>query len=580
MCGIWLYLVKQGCSPSVSTTDMFNSFNKLKKRGPNYSQFLDLSQYGLYIGFHRLSIMDVSVRGNQPFVIENENNITYLICNGEIYNFRELESKYNIKTQSFSDCEVILYLYKIVGFDKMIKELDGEFAFCLIDIDKKTNKVTIKVGRDHCGIRPIFITGTSEEILLTSEMKGSPFLHKNYNIYQFPPRHYMTVSNFDDILFSLNLNDFQQWKNNVSYYDTFYKNSNKFTQWIDFKNVSTKITEEKEALEKIKETLIKSVRDRMVANRPIGCLLSGGLDSSLVSSIASKYCKEHGTKLKTFSIGLIGGSTDEYYAKMVSKHINSEHTHVYVSEEECLETLNKITYITETFDITTTRASVFEYLIAKYISEHTDIKVLLVGEGSDECYSGYMYFHNAPSSEESHKENIRLIEDIHLYDGLRADRCVSHCGLEVRVPFLSKECVMLSLSLHPESKRQINGMEKYILRKAFHTSNYLPEKVLWRTKEAQSDGCSSMNRSWYQIIQEYISMNESKNECITDYIKPITSEGIYYRCNFQKYFYDTDTNAKVIPYIWMPKWTHGANDPSARTLNIYKNKMQKTDEKI
>jgi asparagine synthase (glutamine-hydrolysing) len=247
---------------------------------------------------------------------------------------------------------------------------------------------------------------------------------------------------------------------------------------------------------------------RLESDRDIGALLSGGLDSSLVVSIAAKYLKKQGKTLRTYSIG-IPGSTDKQYAEMVSKHCGTVHTHVEFSQNEFLNALPKVIKATETFDITTIRASTGQFLISEWIQKKRNDKVILIGDGADELCSGYMYFHNAPNAQESHDENIRLVQDIQYYDSLRADRCIAYNGLEARVPFLDHHFVDLYLNIskelriptqHDQSHRKV---EKWLLRKAFDLDEqYLPDDVLWRRKEAFSDGVSSRDKSWYEIIQE------------------------------------------------------------------------------
>ena len=504
MCGIWLYLHKKG-KKSLSDVQIYNAFMQIDKRGPERSILLKQSNYDLYIGFHRLSIMDPSVRGDQPFVVESDDTIIYTICNGEIYNFKELCKKYELNVQSGSDCEIFPYLYQKIGIDTLAKELIGEFSFCICEINKKTQEVKLSICRDQAGIRPLFITGDENEVVITSELKGTPFMmsymppqsrehdepieiakKSTKPVRQFLPRHFLQISSNDKILFD--------------------KSFGKAVCYRDISKIPITIYNLEYAKRLIRETFIEAVRCRMVADRPLGCLLSGGLDSSLVASIASRFCKEHGTKLHTFSIGM-AGSTDKYYAKLVSEFIDSIHTHIELPEEEWLKAIKEVVRITETFDITTVRASTGQYLISKWIAEHTDIKVVLIGDGSDELCAGYMYFHKAPSPEELHLENIRLVSDIHMYDVLRADRGVSSNGLEARVPFLDHRFIELYLSIDPKLRMPTNGLEKWLLREAFAGGEYLPEEVRLRKKEAFSDGVSSKERSWYTVLQEYIDKN-------------------------------------------------------------------------
>lgn len=556
MCGIWLYLYKKG-KKSLAEYELYDAFMRIEKRGPERSILLKQSNYNLYIGFHRLSIMDPSIRGDQPFVIETSNTIIYTICNGEIYNFKELSRKYELNVHSRSDCEILPYLYQKIGINILAKELIGEFAFCICEIDKTTEEVKISICRDQAGIRPLFIAGNDNEIIITSELKGNPFIYNNQSntkhIKQFPPRHCLQISSFDEILFD----------------NTFYKA-------IEYRNITTlpiTIYDMNDAKKMIKNTLIEAVRCRMITDRPLGCLLSGGLDSSLVASIASNFCKEHGTKLRTFSIGM-DGSTDKYYAELVAKYIDSIHTHIELPEEQWLNTINEVVKVTETFDITTIRASTGQYLISKWISEHTDIKVVLIGDGSDELCAGYMYFHKAPSAEDLHYENIRLVSDIHMYDVLRADRGISSNGLEARVPFLDYRFIELYLSIDPNLRMPTKKLEKWLLREAFSGENYLPEECRLRPKEAFSDGVSSKERSWYSILQDYINKNITESELkdaqkYYNHCIPPSKEALYFRKQFEYNFGKNENIARLIPYFWLPKWVGQINEPSARILDVY-----------
>lgn len=553
MCGIWLYLHRVN-RRTLTDGEIYSAFMKIKQRGPDRSIFRSLDKYGLHIGFHRLSIMDVTTRGDQPFIIETDDKIVYTICNGEIYNYNKLSIDYDLILKSGSDCEVLSHLYMKIGIDEMIKKLQGEFSFCICEIDKLTDVVTLYIGRDQCGIRPLFITGSDDEIVLTSTLKGSPFLEKGYGVKQFPPRCYLKIMSSDEKLFD----------------ETFEK----ITHYIEFDSILTAITDLDEAKIKIRNTLMNSVKTKMISDRSLGCLLSGGLDSSLIASIASRWMKCYGQALHTFSIGM-PGSTDEKFAKMVSAHIGSIHTHVEFSQEDFINAIDKVVEVIESYDITTVRASTGQYLISKWIAENTDIKVLLIGDGSDELCSGYMYFHKAPSAEEMHAENIRLINDIHMYDVLRADRGIATNGIEARVPFLDTAFVKLYLSIDPALRMPTKGIEKWLLRESFAETGLLPTEVLYRPKEAFSDGCSSQKKSWYSIIQEHIKDIISDEELSTaqshyTHCVPPSKEALYFRKTFETLYGTSETTAKVIPYYWLPKWSGNITEPSARVLEVYK----------
>ena len=556
MCGIFIYLYKQGYKSTVTKSKLYESFMKIKARGPDRSTFLELSDYGVCLGFHRLAIMDTSIRGDQPFCYENEQKQIYVLCNGEIYNFRQLCEKYSIELKSGSDCEVIMHLYKKFGVDQTIKELQGEFSFCICEIDKMTKEVKLFVGRDQAGTRMLYMTGDQNEVVITSELKGSPFLDKGYEVLQFRPRHYLEISSFDDKLCDLN--------------------SPKFVKWLDFSKINTTIYDLEEAKRLIREKLIQVVKSMTMGQRKLCCLLSGGLDSSLIASILAEFCREHGIILYTFSIGLNTGSTDRPFAEMVSKHIGSVHQHIIVTEAQCLEALSRIPGIIESTDLTSNRASCLQFLILEWISLNTDFKIIFCGDGSDEIWMSYAYGCKAPNSEAFHAESVRLIDDIHMFDGLRAGMCATACGLEIRFVFLNKELIKLAFSIDPELRMFKDGMGKWLLRESFSDTNYLPKEVLWRHKEALSDGCSALNRSWYQVIQEHVESlytDEQLEEAKQKYIHmPIISkEALHYRLMFEQSFGTAENTKLVIPYYWLPKWCGDIKEPSARVLtDIYK----------
>lgn len=560
MCGIWIYLTKKGCQSTLTNGEIYEAFMKTQSRGPDRSSFLKLSEYGLYIGFHRLSIMDVTTAGDQPFILEipEENKVIYVVCNGEIYNYKELCVKYNVVCKSGSDCEIILHLYKLIGIDAMIKELNGEFSFCISEINRNNGEVKLFVGRDQAGTRMLYTTGNTNEIVISSELKGSPFLNRGYEVQQFKPRHYLEISNMDDTMFDLN--------------------SSKYTKWLDFRNIVPSVFNYNDARNLIKNTFIKGVKAMTTSDREFCCLLSGGIDSSIVASILAEYCKEHKMILHTFSIGLDSGSTDRPFAEMVANHIGSKHHHITVTEQDCLQALDKIPNIIESIDITSNRASCLQYLVVNWISTNTNFKVVFCGDGADEVLFSYKYCHYVTSPSVFHDESIRLIEDIHMFDGLRAGMCSTSCGLEIRFAFLNKDFLNLIFSIDPILRMPKNGLEKYLFRDAFSDTNYLPLEVLFRSKEALSDGCSAAKRSWFEIIKEHVDKLYSDEDLELSKLKyshmPIVSkESLHYRKMFEKSFGTEENTQKVIPYYWLPKFVPKEfgviTEPSARILSVY-----------
>lgn len=562
MCGIWALI---GTEP----LNAHNAFKRVSKRGPDRSYYINYGKpYYITLGFHRLSIMDPSVKGDQPFSFETENvaseRILHLICNGEIYNFKKLVKKYNVELKSGSDCEVILHLYMMnLGMDKIMEELRGEFAFVIFDIEKASGNMKVFASRDPFGIRPMFMYKDDSYVNFSSELKG---LVAVYNKETFAPSCVKIVKPAHYLEFDRINGVFTEIKEHKYYV---YPDLHEQTY-----PPITDINYLEDVKQKIRNTFTESVRSKLIADRPLGALLSGGLDSSLICGIASKLLKESGRVLKTFSVGM-EGSTDEHYAKMASEYIGSEHTHIQFEQQDWLDALKHVIYTIETFDITTIRASTGQYLISKWIAENTDIKVLLIGDGSDELCSGYMYFHNAPSSLHAHYENILLLDEIGQFDVLRADRGIASNGLEARVPFLDVDFVSLYLSINPDLRVPINGVEKWLLRESFKESGVLPAEVLFRKKEAFSDGVSSVKKSWFKIIQEHAESQYSdailqKKQKEYTHCSPPTKEALYYRECFESYFGKNVSH--IIPHYWLPKWSGNITEPSARVLSVYAEK--------
>ena len=584
MCGISFLLTEKPINNAE-----FQALMNIQHRGPDYTNFtmMQLGESGIYMSimFHRLSIVDRSVNGSQPFIIKiDDDNEMFCICNGEIYNHQSIKEELflsfpDITYKSSSDCEVIPYLYKYtedLGCEYFFNQLkNNEFAFVIVDHNKKTNIFDIFVSRDPYGVRPLYKAYKNSEtnndfICFSSELKGIPNLDNVDFCEQFKPMSYLKFSidgNIKQSISHIRQNGLDE-KLYLSTLPTFPKCS-----------VDSVDSPSEEILETIRESLTKSVNDRLMSDRPLGALLSGGLDSSLVCAIASNTLKSVGKKLRTFSIGM-PGSTDEYYAKEVAKYIESEHTHFTLSKESfqsaCEETIWKV----ESYDCTTVRASVCQMLCAKHVAETTDIKVLLVGDGSDELFGGYMYFKSAPNPEEFHNECVRLVENIHLFDGQRSDRLIASYGMETRSPFQEDEFVRSVLKIDPRLRQPCdNSLKKYrgviekcILRTAFN--GYLPYECLWRVKEAFSDGVSGTEDSWYLASKnraEAFYTDEDFSEKIKSYphMTPTSKEELYYREIFGKKFSENVSN--VIPYRWMPKseWVGNVSDPSARVLHVY-----------
>ena len=569
MCGIWLLLSTTGF-----TVEQFKSFSRIVDRGPDYSGriSMNLKQFPmktLTLGFHRLSIMDVTMNGSQPFEVVIGKRTIHLLCNGEIYNFEKLvdmlKTEHNITMRSHSDCEVLPYLYIYYGFEKMLSMLDtAEFAIILTDHDADTNTYDFYCARDHTGVRPLYFGTGSDFICFSSQLDGIPYVD-TATVDQFPPGSYVHFTMKQDTM----LEELVQVSDKiVKYYDI-----DVHTRKTDMDRF---IMSESASLKHINTVFTDAVKSRLCADRPLAALLSGGLDSSLVCAIASRELRKEGKVLKTYSVGL-PDSTDKYYAERVAEFIGSDHTHVEYTLEDFVDTAIKIPGLISSYDTTTVRASTGQYLISKYISENTPYKVLLVGDGSDELCSGYMYFHKAPSAWESHLENIRLVKDIHRYDGLRADRCVAINGIEVRLPFLDVKFIDTYLSIDPELRtpKVYNGRsaEKYLLRASFDTG-LLPDDCLWRPKEAFSDGVSGLKKSWFEMFRDYAESRYTDEEFETisktfTHYTPVSKEELLNRLSFNETF--SENVAHIVPYRWVPleKWVGKMTEPSARVLDVY-----------
>jgi len=556
MCGIFAYISKNPQTQIDNYDGTYSNFKLLKNRGPDDSQFLIIKNVGL--GFHRLRINDLSNAGNQPM----EYNGYYLICNGEIFNHEELINKFNFKMSSTSDCEVILHLYnflindnseldKSTIIDKLCNLLNGEFSFILFD-----SKLDITfVARDPYGVRPLFINKSNnktnkylsnESFYFASEIKGMNNIVDS--IKQFPPGSFMIIYNKIKMN-GININS-----------NKFITITKKYHNIILNKNINEDLLSYN-----LNKIFREAVYKRMMSDQEICSLLSGGLDSSLVASIVSE--KLGPNKLKTFAIGL-KGSPDLKFAQIVADHIKSVHHSIELTEKEFLGSIEEVIVAIESYDTTTVRASVGNYLVSKYIKENTDCKVIFNGDYADEVCGGYKYFKKAPSEEDFHNECIRLVDNIHYFDCLRSDRSISNNGLEARVPFADKDFVNYYLSIDTKLRMSNDKIEKYMLRSAFENDNLLPNKVLWRSKEAFSDGVTSETRSWHKIIQEYVDTQISdeyfeENKDKYTHNTPVLKESFYYREIFEKHY---GGFSNVIPYFWMPKWCEETNDPSAREI--------------
>jgi asparagine synthase (glutamine-hydrolysing) len=539
MCGIWAVLGPLAAQPAIRAY-----LDALKARGPEYAALTtDIS--GMLLGFTRLAINGLTPAGHQPFT----DGGLHTVCNGEIYNYKELAQRHTLNLATgTSDCAVLPPLYKLLTPTELCRTLDGVFATVIVD----TTAARVFVARDPYGVRPLFQAQYEDgSIVWSSEVKGVPLGYTS--IASFPPGTYR--------MFDMNATLVEERR-----YHTIP--TVKLAHFTGGYNL-------KEAQRALRASLIAAVKKRLLSDRPIGALLSGGVDSSLIAAIAARELKYQGKRLTTFSIGM-PGSTDLKYAKMVAEHINSIHHEIVVEPKDFLEAIPTVIQAIESYDITSVRASVGNYLVGKYIKEKTDIKVVFNGDGSDEIGGGYIYFYAAPSDEAFETESERLLDEIHLYDVLRSDRCISSHGLEPRTPFLDKNVVATWRAMDTQFRRPrkatLEGrgaqMEKQVLREAFELDNYLPFEVLWRKKEAFSDGVSATHDSWYKRCIEFAQTKGITVDIIQQitmgwHNPPQTEEAYWYRVLFED-SYGADA-ATLIPRMWMPRWTN-ASDPSARTL--------------
>ena len=553
----------------LSDLELFqNDFSSIIHRGPDNSSFLNDAQpaknYACIWGFHRLAINGQTPESNQPFFIKN----CRLICNGEIYNFRDLIKEFNLEEEykSQSDCEIIIHLYKKIGIRDMLRRLDGVFALVLHDYETATTYI----ARDPVGVRSLFISGYDytyrNSIVVSSELKA---INECYRAYakQFPPGCYGMYSKnttFD--------NSNTPFFNFYSFYENVSISQDNAT--LDVKRVYNYPTiedTEDNICAKISTLFEEAVVKRLMSDRKVGALLSGGLDSSSVVAI---MCRHMPAKdLNTYSIGL-KGSTDLLWARKVAEYLGTNHHEVCLTEEEFLGAIEGTIKQIESYDTTSVRASIPNYLVSKYIYKNTDDCVIYCGDMSDEIFGSYRGFMKAQSEEDFKRENERMVRDVCYFDLLRSDKSISGAGLEARVPFADKKFLQYVMSIPPRYKMfNDERIEKYIFRKAFN--GLLPDDILWRRKEAFSDGVSGHERNWFQIIREYIETQVTNEEYekykafihYTDvYNAPYDKESYYYRTVFEKFYAGCE---KTIPYFWRHPFCE-EKDPSARLLQCYK----------
>ena len=528
-------------------TQILGMSKKLRHRGPDWSGIY--THKNAVMSHERLAIID-PISGKQPLLSPNKKII--LAVNGEIYNHLELrknlKNKYDFQTQS--DCEIILALYKEKGIE-FIDDLNGIFGFALYD----TTKNEFFIARDHMGIIPLYMgwdkNGT---FYVASELKALEGICSRIEI--FPPGHY--------------------WHSNDSQPSRWYTRD-----WMNYEAVKSNSSN----LDELHDALADAVHRQLMSDVPYGVLLSGGLDSSVTSALAKLYSEKRvetndtqgawWPQLHSFAVGL-EGSPDLAAAQKVAKHIDSVHHEIKFTIQEGLDAIKDVIYHLETYDITTIRASTPMYLMARAIKA-MGIKMVLSGEGADEIFGGYLYFHKAPNAEEFHKETVRKLNKLYEYDCLRANKSLAAWGIEGRVPFLDKEFMDVAMRLNPQDKMITpDKMEKWVLRKAFE--KYLPESVAWRQKEQFSDG---VGYSWIDNLKELVALAVSDDQMKNAHYRfpihtPQNKEEYHYRTIFESHF-PSDTAAKTVPSVpsvacstpialeWDESFKN-MNDPSGRAV--------------
>jgi len=552
MCGIVCAFDIKSNSDEVRS-NVLRMAKKVRHRGPDWSGIY--SNENAVLAHERLAIVDPT-SGKQPII--SDDGLKVIAVNGEIYNHIDLKEKhtpdYNYKTES--DCEVILALYQKKGVN-FLNDLNGIFAFALYD---SSNDKYI-IARDHMGIIPLYIGWDKQKIFyVSSELKSLEGVCDKIEL--FPPGHYLDSSD----------GELTKWY------------VPKWTLYDSVENSSTKI-------KLIHDSLSAAVKRQLMSDVPYGVLLSGGLDSSITSALAKKFASKRiesndqidawWPQLHSFSVGL-EGAPDLKAAKIVADHIGTIHHEINFTVQEGIDAIRDVIYHLETYDVTTVRASTPMYLMARAIKS-LGIKMVLSGEGADELFGGYLYFHKAPNAKEFHEETVRKLDKLHQYDCLRANKSLAAWGIEGRVPFLDKEFIDIAMGINPEDKMIKNGrIEKWVLREAF--KDYLPESVLWRQKEQFSDGVGySWIDSLKELVSEEVSDSDFKNASkIFPINPPQNKEEFYYRSIFKDHF-PSNAAAKSVPSVpsvacstpqaleWDEAFKN-MNDPSGRSVSNIHNK--------
>jgi len=611
MCGIFALLNN---SEYLHLEFIKKNFELGKGRGPEFSTLRSIMA-NAFFGFHRLAINGLNPESNQPIVF----NDVAVICNGEIYNYKKLYEDMKVEPKTGSDCEVIIHCYLKYGMEHTLNILDGVFSFVLVDYRLCNADSKIYVARDPYGVRPLYMLRP---------------LNYDYNKPDFYDRSKRDIFSFGSDLKMLSgicteLNTRTENDRDRSEYtiDHFLPGTYSLLE-LEFKAHSRwRIIKNQRSYHKLGfmcpldafdiDNIYMNIQNRLVSavekrccttERPIACLLSGGLDSSLIAALVNEYHKKNNLPtIETYSIGL-ADSEDLKYARLVADYLGTKHTEILLTEDDFLNAIPDVIHAIESYDTTTVRASIGNWLLGKYIKANSDAKVIFNGDGSDEMAGGYLYMNYAPDKIEYDKECRRLLSDIYMFDVLRSDKSISSHGLEPRTPFLDRAWThyYMSIPIEVRSHWENGHIEKYLIRESFSEDYYLnsqgnsllPKEVLWRRKEAFSDGVSKTTRSLYEIIKEHatnwfnvnvypkyqhIENNDSVYQHISKlhpnmkningHLIPKTAEQFMYRYLFEK---DYAGFGDILPYFWMPKFVN-ASDASARTLEIYNVERGRSD---
>ena len=547
------------CGIFFTTTNTYDNdkVHLLAARGPDAKK--KIHREGTTWFFFRLAIQDTSHLGMQPW----ETKDFIFMANGEIYNSAHLRTYFTPSLfKSTSDCEVVPHVIEKFGIKTALSMIEGVFAF--VYLDKKTKRFI--VARDALGIKSLYVSASDHSvgshreqinITVSSELKAfnlrsavehsRPEADGNHGTGSLPVRQFPAGHFYDSTTRSLT-----QWHNLKWSPRTVYP----LAQYFDTDIFQT-----------LRCLLKKATLTRLeTSDREVGCFLSGGLDSSIVAALAQQEAHLAGVRLKTFSVGM-EGATDLIAARKVAQWIQSDHHEVVFSEKEMIEAIPKTIKRIESYDLTTVRAATGMVLLSDYIAKNTQVKVVFSGEGADELSGSYRYFRNAPSPQDLQDESVRLVQDLQYFDILRCDKSVSGAGLEARTPFFDMNFVDWYMRINPSLKCSRSQIEKKLIRDAYAHSDLLPPEILKRGKEAFSDGCSTMNKPWFKIIQDHCE-NTISNEEFEEgrkkfvWLTPQTKEAYWYRTIFETWY---PGQAMVVPYMWLPKWTT-QKDPSARLL--------------